>query len=238
MNDFLAMSEEQWQSLIDSAPEGPDLGHSDMKADELREDISRRLATKEYSDDEIKDLLMAEGFDKLHATKVDQMEGRCLKFAERLADRFIAGEKIMAYLWGIRGTGKTQIAARVGFRMRKASQGVGRRVLVSEYLKLLKSSYNGNMEQKQTIRNLTLRMENAPLLVLDEFTEIRGNEFEQEELTRIVDKRYGKMVPTLIIGNDKPEDAMNILGPSIWSRLQENGGLIECDWESYRVAGK
>tara|TARA_R100001163_G_C5059268_1_gene195941 strand:- start:1392 stop:1640 length:249 start_codon:yes stop_codon:yes gene_type:complete len=78
-------------------------------------------------------------------------------------------------------------------------------------------------------------MENAPLLVLDEFTEIRGNEFEQEELTRIVDKRYGKMVPTLIIGNDKPEDAMNILGPSIWSRLMEEGGCIHCEWPSYRT---
>ena len=220
--DFMAISEDQWQKWIYQAPEEP-----------------TQPEDAELSITSIQNLMLKEGYDKRHVFMIENMGGKGLKFADRIAKRFIDREANMYYLYGIRGTGKTQMAARIAFLMKKALLGVGTRVLVSEYLKALKSSYNGNAEQKTGAERKRERMINAHLLVLDEFSELKAdNEHDQQELNLIVDKRYANMRPTLIIGNDKPGDAMNILGPSIWSRLQEEGGSIHCDWRSYREAGQ
>lgn len=43
------------------------------------------------------------------------------------------------------------------------------------------------------------------------------------------------MSDTLIISNQDVSALTASLGPSTVSRMRETGGVIECDWESYRV---
>lgn len=74
----------------------------------------------------------------------------------------------------------------------------------------------------------------ARVLVLDEIQETVGSEWEQTELTRLIDHRYREMLPTILIGNLKSSELTGCLGDSIVSRLQETGEVIECNWKSYR----
>lgn len=77
----------------------------------------------------------------------------------------------------------------------------------------------------------------APLLVLDEIQERSVTEWQDTELTRLIDHRYRAMLPTVFIGNLAAKDLPKFLGSSIISRLQEVGEIIECNWKSYRRQG-
>lgn len=76
----------------------------------------------------------------------------------------------------------------------------------------------------------------AAVLVLDEIQERTGTEWEQVELTRLLDHRYRECLPTILVGNLQPSELKDCLGPSVVSRLQESGALIECNWPSRRKA--
>ena len=73
------------------------------------------------------------------------------------------------------------------------------------------------------------------LLVIDAF-EVRGETpFEDRLLNHIIDKRYDELKSTIIISNDKKEDFKSVLGESIVDRMRETGGMVELNWESFRV---
>jgi len=51
-----------------------------------------------------------------------------------------------------------------------------------------------------------------------------------------IDKRYGSMRATLLIGNIRENELVAALGPSIIDRSRDGGGIIFCDWPSLRGA--
>ena len=72
------------------------------------------------------------------------------------------------------------------------------------------------------------------LLVIDAF-EVRGETaFENRTLDHIIDKRYDAEKATIIISNDKKPELEKILGPSIISRMQQIGGIVEMKTEFFR----
>jgi len=72
------------------------------------------------------------------------------------------------------------------------------------------------------------------LLVLDEVQKIKGTEYERNRMDLIIDIRYGKMKPTILIFNCNEKDACDILGASVTDRIREGGGLIDFPWKSFR----
>jgi len=76
----------------------------------------------------------------------------------------------------------------------------------------------------------------ASLLVIDELQQRGETPFESQKLTHIIDLRYRRGRPTLLIGNyaDKAAFAASV-DDSIISRAQELGGVINCDWPSFRI---
>lgn len=75
------------------------------------------------------------------------------------------------------------------------------------------------------------------LLVLDEIQERAESEWEDREMTRLLDARYRQCRSTILIGNLKPDEVGTRLGASIVSRLAEGGEIIACAWESFRGKG-
>jgi DNA replication protein DnaC len=67
------------------------------------------------------------------------------------------------------------------------------------------------------------------LLVLDEVQEHR--EWQGDELTDLVDRRYAKMRPTLLLSNLQPIALIENLGQRIHRRLIEEGGIYETEWD-------
>ena len=73
------------------------------------------------------------------------------------------------------------------------------------------------------------------MLILDEVQERGNTAWEDRILTHILDRRYGAMVPTIIIANLTESALVECLGDSIISRLTETGGVIEIDGPSHRL---
>jgi DNA replication protein DnaC len=74
----------------------------------------------------------------------------------------------------------------------------------------------------------------TPFLVIDEAQTRAGTEWENNVLDELINARYAKMLPTVIIANITMETAQKSLGPRIMDRANECGGIVNCDWESYR----
>ena len=133
----------------------------------------------------------------------------------------------LTVLLGDRGTGKSQIAARMAFH-RKGNPG--RYTTAVELFSAIKASFDGKGDTQSILKGY----KSTRFLVIDEFNEALGTEWERQIMTDIIDYRYGEMLATVIIANLKPEEAKNALGRSICSRAQETGGFVLCDWPSYR----
>lgn len=72
------------------------------------------------------------------------------------------------------------------------------------------------------------------LLVIDEVQELPEKDFSRDTLTYIVDCRYGRCVPTVLIANATEDAFKRIVGPAVIDRLREGGGVIVFDWPSFR----
>ena len=156
------------------------------------------------------------------------MTGTGFQKAKELESQAINGS--MLVLCGDRGRGKTQMATLWATNF-----------FNSRYFRahdLIESIRGKFSDIKENVIEATENLNNAKrcaYLVIDEFSELAGSEFEKRTLTNLIDHRYSEMLSTIIITNSKPEDAASELGRSAWSRLQETGGVILCDWDSYRA---
>ena len=72
------------------------------------------------------------------------------------------------------------------------------------------------------------------LLVIDECQERPDKDWEQRSLTLLMDKRYGACVPTILVANCEEKMLLDLLGPSIFDRAREGGGVKRFDWPSFR----
>jgi DNA replication protein DnaC len=73
------------------------------------------------------------------------------------------------------------------------------------------------------------------LLIIDEFGKDKITDDEHKTLSKIFDWRYEHRKPILLIANKTQEDLGEILGPRLWSRLEENDPeLFVFAWEDFR----
>ena len=141
------------------------------------------------------------------------------------------GAGFIAALIGHRGTGKTQIAV----QLMLASIAIGQEALYVKAMQVflwIRATYK---HEQRTELEAIADFIRPRLLVIDEI-QVRGDTtFEDEMLTHIVDVRYDCGRDTLIVGNLDPEKVADSLGPSILDRLHECGGIIACNWPSFRA---
>lgn len=72
-------------------------------------------------------------------------------------------------------------------------------------------------------------------LVVDEYQERVDSDAEDRILTNIIDHRYDRKLPTLIISNMTVPELQAQLGPSVTSRIQETGRVQVFTWPSFRA---
>jgi DNA replication protein DnaC len=161
-----------------------------------------------------------------------------------------SGGIIVAY--GNRGTGKTQIAYEIAINARFPDRffpskkqdrytidGEPRAAIYKKAMRIfleLKAGFN--RPDKPSECEVIDTLVNAAFLVIDE-AHVRGeSKYEDDKLTHIIDERYDAMRPTMLVTNLTNKDFAAQLSPSIISRIQEIGGGIECNWQSYRKQTK
>lgn len=141
------------------------------------------------------------------------------------------GSGFLMALIGPRGPGKTQLAEQVI----RAASAVGRPCLyvraMEIFLRLRASFKSDALTELEVIQGLI-----APkVLVIDEIQERGETAWEDRVLSYLMDRRYGDMGDTLLIANLTKAELRESLGPSISDRIRESGGVIECNWASFRT---
>lgn len=166
----------------------------------------------------------------------------------RVESKFTNAGAIVA-LVGPRGTGKTSIAAQLAanrlwedWRIALAGERKGVPCRITSYRKLgalvarLKAYYGdfGSVQSEQmhaTLEHLCA----VECLVIDELFEVPDDSKHKDRLlTDILDRRYAARRDTLLISNQTRDEFVSNLVPSIGSRLLEHGGVIRCEWQSFR----
>lgn len=138
---------------------------------------------------------------------------------------------LVFFLSETRGTGKTQCAAEIirraclnlmpSFYIRRRSIGMA-----------IRECYRKDSSQSEidVIRSFA----SWHLLVIDECQESPDTDFEQKALTHLIDIRYANQKPTIMIANCGPSEFKKLVGPSIYDRSFEEGGMILFDLKSFR----
>ena len=158
-----------------------------------------------------------------------------LDFATAYADGFADVLKTgrCAIFVGKPGTGKTHLAAGIGLRLMHRDQRIVLFTTVMRAIRRIKDTWGkaATESEGQAIAALV-----APdLLILDEVGVQFGSDTEKLILFDVLNERYEKRKPTLLLSNLAMEEVKAYLGERIFDRLREDGGqAIPFDWESHR----
>ena len=135
---------------------------------------------------------------------------------------------IMALI-GIRGGGKTQMAVEC-IKENCNNQRAAFYTTAMEIFIKIKSGYSSGTDEMQILS----QFKKPKLLVIDEAQERGETDWENRLLTHLIDNRYSAVNDTIIISNQVEGEFIKSMGTSIISRIKETGGIILCDWESFR----
>lgn len=200
-----------------------------LKAKWVAQPPPQDLLTDTHKQEKIKELTKAARLPHRHAGKVLEFDGEWKSNFETIHKKL--GTGFLVALIGIRGCGKTQMAVEL-------IRGNIERLKPSEFTTAMdiflavKSTYRKDSEIDE--REIVSKFCEPRLLVIDEIQERAESPWEDRILTHLINRRYNDERDTLLIGNLTPEQFAANVGPSILSRLTETGGIIQCDWASFR----
>lgn len=137
----------------------------------------------------------------------------------------------LSCLSGGRGVGKTQMAAEL-MKVATVQASPARYTTATRFFMAIKATYK--QDQTRTESSVIDEFRKPSLLVIDEIGKRSESEWENNLLFELLNSRYGDMTDTLLIDNRTPAEIEKAIGDSIISRMIETGGIIKCDWPSFR----
>lgn len=133
------------------------------------------------------------------------------------------------------GTGKTHLAVGIGLRIMGAENRTVLFTTVMRAIRRVKDSWakDSHETESQAIGSLTY----PDLLILDEVGVQFGSDFERNIMFDVLNERYEKRRPTILLSNLEKDELVGFLGERVFDRMREDGGrMIGFDWDSYRGA--
>tara|TARA_R110002020_G_scaffold26072_5_gene84369 strand:+ start:2608 stop:3147 length:540 start_codon:yes stop_codon:yes gene_type:complete len=139
---------------------------------------------------------------------------------------------------GKRGVGKTQMAACIVRIMCLTFRSASYR-RASDMYAILKATFDSKSSELTLIDRWSEKPKGddnkSRLMIIDDMQDRANSDWESRTLNQIVDRRYGNCLDTILITNEKRTNIQQTIGPSIISRADETGGIIECTWDSFRA---
>ena len=154
--------------------------------------------------------------------------------------RFILSGGGIAVFYGGCGTGKTRMAYELAKITKPRSitvMGMGKDMpciykTAAEFLAELRQGFNDNDAASE--RNIMDSFANAALLVVDEIDSGLATDFGQRKIKQVVDDRYRRELPTILITNLDRKSLAKLLPEPVIDRIRECGRGYHFDWPSFR----
>ena len=159
---------------------------------------------------------------------------KALAFSKDYAANFDEIRKVgrSAIFVGKPGTGKTHLAIGIALHIMKQNRSV-LFTTVQKAIRSVKDTWvkGSAISETQAIETLAF----PDLLIMDEVGVQFGSDFEKQIIFDVMNDRYEKRKPCILLSNIGPNDLAGYLGERVADRLREDGGkLIAFDWESHR----
>lgn len=158
-----------------------------------------------------------------------------LSFAKNYANDF---EQVLetgrsALFIGLPGTGKTHLAAGIAMQVMREQNRTVLFTTVMRAVRRVKDSWTKGSAESE---GQAISLLSAPdLLILDEVGVQFGSEFEKITLFDVLNERYEKRRPTILMSNLNVDEITAFLGDRVVDRIREDGGkVVRFTWESYR----
>lgn len=178
----------------------------------------------------VKALIDAAEFPLRHLSCTPLMDGPWgAKFKEL---QMKLGTGRLLALIGTRGNGKTQLAVALGLDQIRTHLKAARFTTATAFFMAIKSTYKPTAtdDEAEIIREFA----KPPLLLIDEIGKRGGSEWENNLLFELLNRRYNDEKDTILIDNRTVQEFTETIGPSLASRMNEGGGVVHCDWETFR----
>lgn len=183
---------------------------------------------KEQHNDRVREVLSRAEIPKRHLKTHPIRSGEWQEVETKLSK--LLGKGFLVGMIGGRGNGKTQIGVELIRRCAQALKSC-RFCTAFEFFMEVKAGYNN---QETTEKDVIWTFQRPSLLVIDEISKRSESEWENRLLYELINRRYNDLKDTLIISNQDAQALADALGDSIVSRMRETGGVIECNWQTFR----
>lgn len=145
----------------------------------------------------------------------------CKDYADRFAEHLKSGRCLI--LSGSVGTGKTHLAVSIAKQVLRLPMTGVRYTTVSGLLSEIKATYSQGFDSnEQYVMDAVIYPD---LLILDEVGTTKQSEFEMSTLFNLINARYERMVPTIVVSNLSLAHISDALGERCYDRLREGGGI-------------
>lgn len=201
----------------------------------IAQDAKRNRINELFGRAEIPDRFRDRGFGNYAALTDDQMENKRVCEAYAVEFDAVRAEGRCLVLTGNPGTGKTHLAIAIArYVMRSGRDALYARAY--EAIQAVKETYS--KDAKRTEREVIAEFVRPDLLVLDEIGVQFGTDAEKVILYAIINGRYDRGLPTVIVSNLDLSEIESFIGDRAFDRLRENGGkVLRFKWDSYRKTG-
>lgn len=195
----------------------------EAKRDEMSKRIGRSGIAERFKNCRIENFKVNEGVIGMARAK-----SAAADYAENFEDVLQTGRNMI--FSGKRGTGKNHLACGIAHEV-IASGNTALVITVGDMLRTVKDSFGGGSESEAV--GVFVKPD---LLVLDEFGAGNLSETDGRILFSVINGRYERLMPTLVLTNLSAKDFRENVDARIRDRLRDGGGkLIPFDWDSYRA---
>jgi DNA replication protein DnaC len=135
------------------------------------------------------------------------------------------------FFYGVPGVGKTYAACALvnaWFDQRKTA----RYVRLLDMLRTIKNSWNTEARHAESRAIATFT--EPHLLCVDDVGVQFGSDTERLLVYDVIDARYGRSYPTVVISNESREQVTACLGDRVMDRLRDGGREVIFDWSTLR----